>query len=167
MRQLGIRLGRPMTGIAPEAMAALVRYHWPGNIRELRNALERALILEDGHVLTTRYLADARETGPAAVSSSASSGDGFRLPEGGVSLERVEETLVRQAMAMAGGNQTKAAKLLDVSRDTLRYKLKKHGLVEREPGEGDGGVSGWSWYRPPGVGAWLARREASELIGQE
>jgi DNA-binding NtrC family response regulator len=132
VKQLGVRLGRTMSGIAPEAMEALTRYHWPGNVRELRNALERALILEDGDVLTTRHLSDARES-PTAMASPG--GDPFRLPPGGVSLEKVEETLVRQAMEMASGNQTKAAKLLDVSRDTLRYKLKKFGLVERDPEE--------------------------------
>jgi two-component system, NtrC family, response regulator AtoC len=130
VRQLSNRLGRQMTAIAPEAMALLTRYQWPGNVRELRNVLERALILEEGDVLTARYLADGREPPPPAA---APTGDPFQLPAGGASLERVEESLVRQAMAQAGGNQTRAAKLLDISRDTLRYKLKKHGLVEREP----------------------------------
>jgi DNA-binding NtrC family response regulator len=136
VRQLGVRLGRQMTGIAPDAMALLTRYHWPGNVRELRNALERALILEDGDVLTTRYLSEGREPGPPPAASPA--GDPFELPVGGASLERVEASLVRQAMAQAGGNQTKAAKLLDISRDTLRYKLKKHGLVDRDPDDGGG-----------------------------
>jgi DNA-binding protein Fis len=53
---------------------------------------------------------------------------GFTLPQGGVSLEHVEETLVRQAMTQASGNQTRAAHLLDISRDALRYKLKKFGV---------------------------------------
>jgi DNA-binding NtrC family response regulator len=130
VRQLGSRLGRPMTAITPDAMAVLARYHWPGNVRELRNALERALILEDGDELTARYLIDGREPSP---SPAPAAGEGFTLPAGGVSLEKVEESLVRQAMAQAAGNQTKAAKLLDISRDTLRYKLKKHALVERDP----------------------------------
>jgi len=131
VRQLGTRLGRPMAGIAPEAMAALTRYDWPGNVRELRNALERAIILEDGDVLTTRHFGEIRDA-PVRAPSAPAGESGFQLPASGVSLEKVEESLVRQAMALASGNQTKAAKLLDISRDTLRYKLKKHGLVERD-----------------------------------
>jgi two-component system, NtrC family, response regulator AtoC len=129
VRQLAARLGRPAARVAPDAMAALCRYQWPGNVRELRNALERSLILEDGDLLTVGHLGDARET---ASPDAASAGEPFHLPPGGVSLERVEESLVRQAMAQARGNQTKAAKLLDISRDTLRYKLKKLGMTERE-----------------------------------
>jgi two-component system response regulator AtoC len=134
VHQLGTKLGRPMSGVAPEAMAALTGYDWPGNVRELRNALERAIILEDGDVLTMRHLGEIRDAPARAPAGTEESG--FQLPPSGVSLEKVEESLVRQAMALASGNQTKAARLLDISRDTLRYKLKKHGLVEREPEEG-------------------------------
>ena len=110
-------------------MASLFRYNWPGNVRELRNAIERALILEDGDVITARYLADFAEMSSAG--GSLPSDEPFQLPAGGVSLERVEESLLRQAMVHAGGNQTKAARLLDISRDTLRYKLKKIGVIDR------------------------------------
>jgi DNA-binding NtrC family response regulator len=130
VRQLSARLGRPIAAVTPQAMAALSRYHWPGNVRELRNTLERALILEDENVLTDRFLADLADTAPRPSVASAS--DIFELPAAGVSLEKVEESLVRQALRLASGNQTKAARLLDISRDALRYKLKKFGLVERE-----------------------------------
>ena len=131
VRQLSVRLGRGAVGVSAEAMASLVRYNWPGNVRELRNAIERALILEDGDVITTRYLGDFAEMSSAV--GSLRSDEPFQLPAGGVSLERVEESLLRQAMVHAGGNQTKAARLLDISRDTLRYKLKKIGVIEQEP----------------------------------
>ena len=105
----------------------MTRYDWPGNVRELKNAIERAVILEDGNELRTNYLPSQLTRAPAAAPAGEPSG-GFTLPQGGVSLERVEESLVRQAMAMAGGNQTRAAQLLDISRDALRYKLKKFGV---------------------------------------
>ena len=59
--------------------------------------------------------------------------EGIRIPSGGLSLEKVEETLVRQALKMTKGNQTKAAKLLDISRDALRYRMQKFGITESDP----------------------------------
>jgi two-component system NtrC family response regulator len=56
--------------------------------------------------------------------------EGIRIPQEGISLEKVEEALVRQALKMTNGNQTRAAKLLDISRDALRYRMQKFGLVE-------------------------------------
>lgn len=116
---------RPMT-VSPAALAAFMKYDWPGNVRELRNALERSIILEDGDTITTEYL-PPQLLSPAAGAAPATAT--FVLPAGGVSLERMEESLVRQAIQMAGGNQTRAAKLLEISRDALRYKLKKFGLL--------------------------------------
>ncbi len=119
---------RPMT-VAPATLEAFSRYDWPGNIRELRNALERSIILEDGDAITPEYLPPqitAPTPGPTKPVSA------FVLPASGTSLEKMEESLVRQAIQMADGNQTKAAKLLDISRDALRYKLKKLGLLGSE-----------------------------------
>ena len=112
--------------VSPVALDAMTRYDWPGNVRELKNAIERAVILEDGNELRTNYLPSqllrATELAPAAEAS------GFTLPQSGVTLEHVEESLVRQAMGMAAGNQTRAAQLLGLSRDALRYKLKKFNV---------------------------------------
>ena len=113
--------------VSDAAMGALMRYGWPGNVRELKNALERAVILEEGDELTTDYLPCQLAQPPAAPPAGEVPG-GFTLPQGGVSLEHVEESLVRQALGLAGGNQTRAAQLLDISRDALRYKLKKFGI---------------------------------------
>ncbi len=118
------KLRKSIDRVTPEAMDVLCRHHWPGNVRELKNAIERAVLLEDGTSLTPTYLPVLRATAPAIEAPST----GFVLPSAGVSLERVEERLVRQAMDAAGGNQTKAAKLLDISRDALRYKLKKFAI---------------------------------------
>jgi DNA-binding NtrC family response regulator len=132
----GRRLRKRVHGIAPEVAAAFRRYEWPGNVRELRNVLERALILEDGDVITMKYI--PRGVGEARMLSrdgrgGAGSSSQFRLPSDGVSLEEVEMSLVRQAIDRSGGNQTKAAELLGISRDQLRYRLKK---LEEEAGAG-------------------------------
>jgi DNA-binding NtrC family response regulator len=133
---------KPMDGISEELRRVLLNYHWPGNVRELKNAIERAMILEEGRVLTPDYL-PIRVTAPASVQPAAapagetwrSVGDGRRIPvwdipAGGTSLEQVERMLVEQALKQARGNQSEAARLLDVSRDALRYKMKKFRLED-------------------------------------
>ncbi len=128
------RLRKSINGIAPEALADFRRYHWPGNVRELKNVIERSMILEDETMITTKYLprplvVDAR-TGSELRTENGKFALEFRLPADGVSLESVEMSLVRQALDQCSGNQTKAAELLDISRDQLRYRMKK--LEERD-----------------------------------
>jgi DNA-binding NtrC family response regulator len=128
LRQFAIKFRKPGMTVSPLAMEAMMRYDWPGNVRELKNAIERAVILEEADELRTDYL-PIQLTRPAAPAPAPAGGNGaFTLPQGGVSLEHVEESLVRQALDMASGNQTRAAQLLDISRDALRYKLKKFGV---------------------------------------
>jgi DNA-binding NtrC family response regulator len=121
------RLRKNVDRIAPQALNAFARYHWPGNVRELRNVIERAIILEDGNEITLKYLPRGL-TGDARVgveSRDTKSDAGVSLPVEGLSLDNVEMSLVRQALERSGGNQTKAAELLDISRDQLRYRMKK------------------------------------------
>lgn len=122
------RLRKNINRIDPEALAAFACYQWPGNVRELRNVVERAMILEDGNEITIKYLPRAL-TGDIRPATEARgetrSNEPFRLPAEGISLEYVEMSLVRQALERSGGNQTKAAELLDISRDQLRYRMKK------------------------------------------
>jgi DNA-binding NtrC family response regulator len=118
------------------------RYGWPGNVRELRNVIERAMILEDDDLITTSWLprgvtpearfparpqevVATRAKGATQKSTDTGLGEPFRLPPEGVQLESVEMSLVEQAMKRSGGNQTRAAELLGISRDQLRYRLKK------------------------------------------
>jgi two-component system response regulator AtoC len=133
----GKRLRKTVQGIEDDVAEAFRRYHWPGNVRELRNVIERALILEDDDVITTKYVPVSVVAGS---NQSLSGGDGlgphdmFRLPPAGASLEEVEMSFVRQAIERSSGNQTRAAELLGISRDQLRYRLKK--LEEANVAEG-------------------------------
>jgi two-component system, NtrC family, response regulator AtoC len=129
IQSFGARLRRSITGINPEVASAFSHYNWPGNVRELRNVIERAMILEDDEVITMKYIPRPVSSGLGAAERFHPDGSGhaelFQLPPGGVSLEHVEMSLVRQAIERSGGNQTRAAELLAISRDQLRYRLKK------------------------------------------
>jgi DNA-binding NtrC family response regulator len=121
---------RHINGLRPEVAEAFRRYPWPGNVRELRNVIERALILEDEDLVTLKYLPPSLTQADRQVAGVAPAGQGgnnhnVRLPPGGMSLDEVETSLVQQAIEQSGGNQTKAAELLGISRDQLRYRLKK------------------------------------------
>ena len=145
---------KSVQGITEETRQLLMKYDWPGNVREVKNAVERAMILEDGDVLRPAYMPFAVAQQQASytafeMSSGSSSGNGgsttqlpdgrslprLSIPEGGTSLEEVERALVEMAMTRANGNQTHAARLLDISRDALRYKLKNFGLMHAEEDE--------------------------------
>jgi DNA-binding NtrC family response regulator len=105
----------------------LRNYNWPGNVRELKNVVERAMILVENDTLLMEHL-PIEILGQASKQGGAI--EGIRIPPEGISMEKVEEALVRQALKMTNGNQTKAAKLLDISRDALRYRMQKFGMLE-------------------------------------
>jgi DNA-binding NtrC family response regulator len=108
-------------GIAPDALAQLQSYGWPGNIRELRNAVERAMLLGEGRILTA---ADFSMT----ADRQARLTEGVELPANGIDLEQLERSLVVQALERSGWNQTKAAALLGLNRDQIRYRIDKFKL---------------------------------------
>jgi DNA-binding NtrC family response regulator len=115
-------LRQPTREIAPAAMAALERYTWPGNARELRNVLERILLLEESALIRLEHL-------PAEVGGAPAPGThAFVLPASGLDLESLERDVIAQALDRANGNKTGAARLLGLSRDTLRYRLEKYGI---------------------------------------
>ncbi len=133
---------RSIRGIADETRSLLLSHNWPGNVRELKNTIERGMILEDEPFLRPAYLPfSVGESGGRTLFERTSPADGgealangrslprLYIPEGGTSLEEVERAMVELAMRQASGNQTNAAKLLDISRDALRYKLKKFELL--------------------------------------
>lgn len=123
-----IRRTPKITSLSPEVMDVFRHYNWPGNVRELRNVIERALILEDSDQITTEYLPGGLlGTSPvdrSAIGLEAASAR-FVLPDEGISLDQTELSFVQQAINRSGGNQTRAAALLGISRDQLRYRLKK------------------------------------------
>ena len=107
------------------AFEKLRHYNWPGNVRELRNVIERAVLLCKGDSIGPSDLVLARNDGPQNGDGST----GLHLPPDGIDFHTLEEQLLKEALTHAGGNQTKAAKLLHLSRDTFRYRLEKHGLL--------------------------------------
>lgn len=116
---------RGLTGLTPLALEKLLRYDWPGNVRELRNVLERAVLLSTDSALQEDDILLGR-----AHLGAAPNPDQFRirLPETGCKLSDVERQLVHQALRQARWNQTRAATLLGISRDQIRYKMEKFGL---------------------------------------
>jgi two-component system, NtrC family, response regulator AtoC len=116
--------GREIRGIAPDALDLLIRHPWPGNVRELRNALERAVLLSEGDEL---HADDFSFLGATAIDDAE-----FRLPASGLDMRELEHDLVVQALERAGGNQTRAAELLGMNRDQIRYRINRFGLKERK-----------------------------------
>jgi DNA-binding NtrC family response regulator len=113
-------------GISKMAEKFLTEYTWPGNIRELKNVIERAIILENEETLLLEHLPQeiVAKTGAAGGGSS-----GFRLPPEGIDIEDVERELIRQALEISEGNQSKAAKKLSLGIDAFRYRMKKFGFL--------------------------------------
>ncbi len=111
----------PEVGFSDEALEKLIQYDWPGNIRELQNVVERSIILRSdpkipaGDILLTD---NGRQTQPG----------NFQLPDGGISLEEVEKSLIKQALSMAQGNRAQAARLLQIPRHVLIYRLEKFDI---------------------------------------
>lgn len=115
-------------GFSPIAMKMIMQYDWPGNIRELRNVIERAMIFEDEDMIMVERL-------PAEIIASSnrpSAGGTFeiRIPPDGIDIEEVEKELIRQALMLSKGNQSKAARLLNIGVDAMRYRMKKFGFLK-------------------------------------
>ncbi|MCU0765935.1 MAG: sigma 54-interacting transcriptional regulator [Gammaproteobacteria bacterium] len=123
-RELAREHGRRPVTFALGALNALKAYAWPGNLRELRNLCERLSILLPGGTIGVDNLpAEVRSPGRTAVPN------GFRLPATGIDLNLLEADVIRQALELACGNRSRAARLLGISRDTLLYRIQKHGIA--------------------------------------
>ena len=109
-----------VTQVTPDAMEALTRYPWPGNVRELRNAIERAMLLTDSEELGLEEFPMLATRLPLT--------QGVELPASGISLDQLERVLVAQALKRTKGNQTRAAALLGLNRDQIRYRIDKFKL---------------------------------------
>jgi DNA-binding NtrC family response regulator len=123
------RYGEGGLRFSPKAKEALRRYPWPGNVRELRNSLEQTVLLaqdpviEPGQLIMSPQLAQTNGSG-----LSTNPMEQVALPDSGIDLGEWEQRLVAQALEKTSGNVTRAAKLLGMSRDTLRYRLGKYQL---------------------------------------
>ena len=124
---------RPVRGLTPETRKLMVSYSWPGNVRQLESAIERAILLCEGDLITVEDLPSEvrQEAGPAAEGA-------FKLPAEGINFEDVERNLITQAMEQTDYNITKAAKLLGLTFRTLQYRLEKFGIKKPEGKEEDG-----------------------------
>lgn len=124
------KLGLSVYGIKKEAMAVLMDHSWPGNIRELENCIERAMILTEGDEISLDSL-------PRTVKTPVNSNLIYSLDDNDLSVKKhtriLEETLIKRALEKTGGNRTHAAKLLEISHRTLLYKLKEYNLGGEEP----------------------------------
>jgi DNA-binding NtrC family response regulator len=145
LRRFSAKYGRKVRGIEPGARERLLSYPWPGNVRELSHVIERAVLWSTGPDLDVEHLSlSSPGTGePWRQSAAGSGGEAVQpptevsaeataplpgLPPPGIDLATWERTMIEQAMREAGGNQTRAAQRLGISRDTLRYRLKKFGI---------------------------------------
>ncbi|MDQ7065657.1 MAG: sigma-54 dependent transcriptional regulator [candidate division KSB1 bacterium] len=123
MELFNIKFGKKFKRISPEAKAILLQLPWTGNVRELRNTIERIILFESGTVIKKEHLYFIEKPHPEKKSKTM-----FELPEEGIDLEEVEKNFIKQALELAKYNKTKAARLLRLSPPTLYYRLQKYGF---------------------------------------
>ena len=121
------RFRKSVRGLDNQVLDAMQAYNWPGNVREMRNMVERAMILTKSDYLSLNDFHQDLRTQISQNGAPIIDGD-FRLPKQGINLEEHEKSLIRQALENAGGNQSKAAGLLGISRNQFIYRLKKFEL---------------------------------------
>ncbi|MBE2249045.1 MAG: sigma-54-dependent Fis family transcriptional regulator [Myxococcus sp.] len=132
--QLAVSYRKQVRGFTEPARQALLASSWPGNVRELRFSMERAVLSASpgAELLDVGDLGDPAPTSASTLEGSAKVVGGqtieVELPEGGVPYDDLEKAILLRALALGDQNVSKAARLLHLSRDTLRYRLKRHGL---------------------------------------
>jgi len=123
------RLAEHHEVIAPELSSAaldrLCHYPWPGNVRELKNLCERLVIIMHGETIHPENLPIDIQSSGGSVGGSPFS---FKLPDAGIVMDEIEAQFIRQALSRTGGNRSRAARLLGITRDTLLYRLKKYAI---------------------------------------
>lgn len=134
---LNLEFKKRIKGLSEETMKLFMTYKWPGNVRELKNVIERAMILEGEEYITPEHLPLEIEQCGDSKSGKQKSLERFDIPipEDGLDIENVEKELLRKALEMAKGNQSKAARLLNLGRDAFRYRVQKFGLEGEMSGE--------------------------------
>ena len=124
LKELAEKMGKKIPGLSQEATQALLNHPWRGNIRELLNALEHAVIFSDGDLIRPEHLPFARAFAAAGIAHRFD----VALPETGLRLDTVESQLIQQALERTHNNLTRAAELLGIPRTSLRSKLNKHRI---------------------------------------
>ena len=125
MNKFNDKFGKNFRGISAEAKKMLVHYSWRGNIRELKNAVERVVLMEDGENIEPAHLAFLAYPYHATMPQADL---GIKIPPEGMNLEELIKGLIIQALELSGANRTRAARLLGISRPTLIYRIEKHGI---------------------------------------
>jgi two-component system, NtrC family, response regulator AtoC len=134
LRRFNAKYGKTARGLDQRARDLLLTYPWPGNVRELSHVMERAVLWSRGDLLGSEHLSlEIPDAPESALPVDGRPGDGRSapadgLPPSGTDLEGWERTLIERALRESDGNQTRAAQRLGISRDTLRYRLKKYGI---------------------------------------
>lgn len=126
LQRFAERNRKTIKGFAPQALDSMLHYSWPGNVRELENAVERAVILCNGDLITGRELpANVVDASPAETADAVPEGD---ISLAGLSLDTVERRAIEETLRQTGDNKSEAARRLDITRATLHNKLRKYGL---------------------------------------
>jgi two-component system NtrC family response regulator len=122
--------------LSPAARQSLIRYRWPGNVRQMENVIERLLVLSSTNIIQEQDLPEELASAPAMTPALWP-----ELPEEGISLDAVERELISRALEKFHGNQTHASRFLDISRRTLIYRIEKHGLAIADSNTGSASKS--------------------------
>ncbi len=132
IEEFNLKFRKDIKGMNKQAERMFLDYFWPGNVRELKNALERAMIFEKSAYITSSHL-PFQMSRAAETSAASRRGPGTRSNEGSaMNLEEMERDLLIKAMKKASGNKSQAARVLGISRDTLRYKIQKWELKDED-----------------------------------
>jgi transcriptional regulator with PAS, ATPase and Fis domain len=127
IKNFNVKMKRNIVGLAPETKKLFLEYSWPGNVRELRNTIEHAMIFEESPHITPKHL-HARITHPGPPVALMGQKLSVAGAVGKLTLEEMECNMIRQALEQTSWNQTRAAEVLGISRDAIRYKIKKHKI---------------------------------------
>ncbi len=130
IQEYNLKFRKNIKGLNKQAERMFLDYLWPGNVRELKNALERAMIFEKGRYITTSYLPFRPDRSGEATSTSSRAPGGRTDAGTTMNLEEMERELLIKALKKASGNKSQAARILGITRDTLRYKIQKWDLKE-------------------------------------
>ncbi|MGD0828721.1 MAG: helix-turn-helix domain-containing protein [Desulfobaccales bacterium] len=127
MNRFNEKFGKNFYALSAAARQMLLDYPWRGNVRELRNAIERVILMEDGKEIQPAHLTFLGLTQPGNRLQAAVE-PGMRLPAAGLNLDELIKGLIIQALKLSNGNRTRAARFLGISRPTLIYRLEKYGI---------------------------------------